>query len=376
MRRAFTLTALVALVGCAALAPPGLAQGDGEDAPPPTELWQEYPLEESAPGEAPRRDPEAGLPTAEPSSESDDGIGATAIVLAVGLAALAFAAGWLAARTLRTRRGRAVPQARPEPMPVLHVAEPAEMEPTRAAVAPAPTPGPHLREAGGDLAIGYTTFAEAKASRDAETRAVARRLAATCADRGLVLQKVVGDAKSYSGPDLDRPGLGHALDRLSSGEASCLVVASLDQLSRSPAGLGRLIEWLGERHVRLVVSDIGLDTSTAEGRLAARTLVTVGSAERQKLDQRTRKGLEAARQGRRRSGRPAVADRPSLQRRIAEMRASGMTLQAIADTLNEEGVPTLRGGALWRPSSVQAAAGYKRPSSRAKPSSSKRSGNG
>ena len=43
------------------------------------------------------------------------------------------------------------------------------------------------------------------------------------------------------------------------------------------------------------------------------------------------------------------------------MRASGMTLQAIADTLNREGVPTIRGGALWRPSSVQAATGYKRP---------------
>jgi hypothetical protein len=43
------------------------------------------------------------------------------------------------------------------------------------------------------------------------------------------------------------------------------------------------------------------------------------------------------------------------------MRASGMTLQAIADTLNGEGVPTLRGGAKWRPSSVQAATGYKRP---------------
>jgi hypothetical protein len=40
-----------------------------------------------------------------------------------------------------------------------------------------------------------------------------------------------------------------------------------------------------------------------------------------------------------------------------------MTLQAIADVLNEEGVPTLRGGAKWRPSSVQRAAGYRRPAS-------------
>jgi hypothetical protein len=38
-----------------------------------------------------------------------------------------------------------------------------------------------------------------------------------------------------------------------------------------------------------------------------------------------------------------------------------MTLQAIADELNDEGIPTVRGGAKWRPSSVQTALGYKRP---------------
>jgi len=36
------------------------------------------------------------------------------------------------------------------------------------------------------------------------------------------------------------------------------------------------------------------------------------------------------------------------------MRKRGMTLRAIADKLNEEGVPTLRGGHQWRPSSVRA----------------------
>jgi hypothetical protein len=60
-------------------------------------------------------------------------------------------------------------------------------------------------------------------------------------------------------------------------------------------------------------------------------------------------------------GGGSVKDQPALQQRIAEMRKSGMTLQAIADTLNAEGVPTVRGGARWRPSSVQTASGYKRP---------------
>ena len=60
-------------------------------------------------------------------------------------------------------------------------------------------------------------------------------------------------------------------------------------------------------------------------------------------------------------GRSAVADVPELKARIVAMRERGMTLQAIADALNAEGVPTLRGGALWRPSSVQRATGYRRP---------------
>lgn len=44
-------------------------------------------------------------------------------------------------------------------------------------------------------------------------------------------------------------------------------------------------------------------------------------------------------------------ERELLRRRIAAMRAEGMTLQAIADQLNGEGVPNPR-GQRWRPSSV------------------------
>ena len=69
--------------------------------------------------------------------------------------------------------------------------------------------------------------------------------------------------------------------------------------------------------------------------------------------------LQAPRNGRPR-GRPALADDPELVERITSMRAHGMTLQGIADQLNEEGVPTVRGGVEWRPSSVRGGLGYKR----------------
>jgi hypothetical protein len=73
----------------------------------------------------------------------------------------------------------------------------------------------------------------------------------------------------------------------------------------------------------------------------------------------THNGLHTPRNGRPRK-RPALADNPELVERIVQMRAQGMTLQAIADRLNEEGVPTVRGGTEWRPSSVRSGLGYKR----------------
>jgi DNA invertase Pin-like site-specific DNA recombinase len=224
-----------------------------------------------------------------------------------------------------------------------------------------PGPPTGIPQSERELALGYTTFPDRRRAVSPESRYQARRISAACEVRGLSLHKLVGDVESYRGPDLDRPGLKHALDMLSAGQASCLVVTGLDRLSSSAANLGTVLEWLDQIGARLVVIDIDLDTATEEGSLAARALMRVGALERRAgiapaarppLPQRPSTGR----------GRPAVADLPLLQRRIATMRASGMTLQAIADTLNREGVPTLRGGVKWRPSSVQAATGYKRPS--------------
>ena len=109
----------------------------------------------------------------------------------------------------------------------------------------------------------------------------------------------------------------------------------------------------------MIALDYELDTSTAAGELAASALIRVGDWERGQIAERTRPGLTAIRTT---AAKPAsVRDDPQLSARIGTMRAQGLSLQAISDTLNAEGVPTLRGGTHWRPSSVQAATGYKRP---------------
>ena len=130
------------------------------------------------------------------------------------------------------------------------------------------------------------------------------------------------------------------------------------------------MEWFRDAGAGLVALDLGVDTSTPAGHEVAATLITLGDWERERIARRTRSGLAEVRASGRPTGRPKVSDRPDLVERITAMRAANMTLQAIADQLNAEGVPTLRGGAMWRPSSVQAALGYRRPAPAARATSS------
>jgi DNA invertase Pin-like site-specific DNA recombinase len=341
MRTWVVLALLIALCGVAA--PPAGAAAQGAD--PPTERWEEYPLDETAPSLPPDADegavPEAARPVL---ADEEDGGGVPAAAL-LGLALVALLVGAAALGLLpRVRRRRATDRSASEPHAL-----------------PLPAPAPTGNGAAKRPALGYTIVANPGEGERARLRDEAKLLQDACHEHGLVLGKLVRDLETRAGPDLRRPGLTYALERLAAKDYECLVVSRLDRLTTSAANLGVLLRMLTEREARLIVVDIGLDTGTADGRVAAEALVTVGSLDAKKIAERTRKGLEAARSGRRSSGRPAVADRPSLKQRIVDMRENGMTLQAIADTLNDEGVPTVRGGAKWRPSSVQAAAGYKRP---------------
>jgi DNA invertase Pin-like site-specific DNA recombinase len=211
-------------------------------------------------------------------------------------------------------------------------------------------------------ALGYASVSpHANGSAHDELIAQAEAIARACDERGLELVYVARETDAAAGTNGERPGLRHVLERIAAGDATCLVVSGLDRLGGSAAAIGTLVSWFESDGRRLVAADLDLDTDTRTGKLAARALAAAGQLESRKLAERTRRGLAAARAKGALGGRPSVADRPELRRRIELMRAEGMTLQAIADELNARGVPTLRGGALWRPSSVQAAAGYRRP---------------
>jgi DNA invertase Pin-like site-specific DNA recombinase len=262
-------------------------------------------------------------------------------------------------------------EAAPEPPPI----EAAEPPPVEAAAKPPPVEAPQeppveaVEEAPVTVAtraLGYATLPSAVGGEQHQLQAQVRSIQDRCADLSIDLVDIVRE-REVEGRALDRPGLSLLIERIAAGDANCLVVAALGRLSHSVAELGTIVKWLERNEIRLIAVDLNLDTASSGGRLTARALASVASLERDRLSERTRKGLAAARDKRRASAEAAAggspnASWPQVSKRIAAMRADGMTLQAIADQLNAEGVPTPRGGAKWRPSSVQTAAGYKRRS--------------
>jgi DNA invertase Pin-like site-specific DNA recombinase len=224
----------------------------------------------------------------------------------------------------------------------------ATVEPPRECLAP------------GHRVIGYVTVSSDTGIGDGDGSSAAIR--AMCDRSGWELVEIVRDRDV--GPTLERPALGYALQRIAHGQADGLVVSDMQRLSRSIVDLGALMAWFRNARAALIALDLDIDTSTPRGRRVASTLITLSDHAQRRIAHRTRIGL-AELGGNRRPGRPAVQQDPELLERIAAMRAGGMTLQAIADELNVEGVPTLRGGRMWRPSSIQAALGYRRPGPRA-----------
>lgn len=181
---------------------------------------------------------------------------------------------------------------------------------------------------------------------------------------GWELVELIPD-EGESGKDLERPGLKRALELIAAGDADGLAVSKLDRLSRSVIDFSDLLEWFEQAGARFVALDLKVDTTTPSGRMIASILIVIAQWERETIAARTKAGLAAKRAQRQPTGRPSVADRPELLERIQQMRhAERMSLKAIADQLNLEGVPTLRGAGQWRPSSVQSASGYKRPKPR------------
>ncbi|MGH3808916.1 MAG: recombinase family protein [Pseudonocardiaceae bacterium] len=160
--------------------------------------------------------------------------------------------------------------------------------------------------------------------------------------------------EGWSGKNLDRPALARLLDRITAGDR--LVVAKLDRLSRSTLDFAQLLKRSGEEGWSVVVLELDLDTGTAIGHFVVSILAAVAELERGLISERTSAALQAAKA---RGQRLGVGNRQmtveTLEAIVMLREVENLSMGAIAARLNQEGVPTARGGAKWHPSTVRSA---------------------
>lgn len=161
------------------------------------------------------------------------------------------------------------------------------------------------------------------------------------------LRHDVASGKSLRRRDM----LGETLRDLAAGKAEALVVAKLDRLSRSVLDFAGIMETAADEKWSLVVLDLGVDTTTANGELVANIMISMAQWERRIIGDRTRSALKAVKARGTHVGRKSGVSVETL-RLIRALRSSGLSWQKVADALTAEGVPTGQGGA-WHAATIR-----------------------
>lgn len=164
----------------------------------------------------------------------------------------------------------------------------------------------------------------------------------------------------YSGAELwDRPLLSRDRNDIRAGTFQALICYAVDRLSRSIAHLAILDEECRRANCELIFVTEELDC-TAEGRLLQSIKSYVAEVEREKIRERTMRGIRSKwldgqsvfmahklfgyRLNQEKSHYDVEAREAAIVRRIFDLLLSGHSTHQIARMLNSEGIPSPRGG--------------------------------
>jgi len=109
--------------------------------------------------------------------------------------------------------------------------------------------------------------------------------------------------ESASGISRSRPEFDRLFDSLRAGDT--LIVWRFDRLGRSVSHLVNLVERLHAKKVELQSLAEGIDTGSAMGEVVFTVIAAFAQMERRLISERTRAGIAAARQHKRRWGKPS-----------------------------------------------------------------------
>lgn len=156
-------------------------------------------------------------------------------------------------------------------------------------------------------------------------------------------QKIFDD--KISGSRSERPGLAKALEMLRDGDT--LVVWKLDRLGRSVKNLVDLVGELQNQGIQFKSLTDAIDTSTPSGRFFFHVMASLAEMERELTVERTRAGLEVARQLGRKGGRSRKMTDSKIES-AKKLLANGVPPRDVAKNLGVS-VPTLY---RWIPASA------------------------
>lgn len=124
-----------------------------------------------------------------------------------------------------------------------------------------------------------------------------------------------------SGKSFERMGLDAAISALKAGDM--LVVWRLDRLGRSLIKLIELMEALGNRGIEFRSLSENIDTSSSGGRLVFHMMAALAEFERSLISERTRAGMQAARERGRHLGRPPSLTPEQVDEAIVAVEVNG-----------------------------------------------------
>lgn len=182
------------------------------------------------------------------------------------------------------------------------------------------------------MMIGYARVSTQDQNLDLQTEALTR---AGC-------EKIYED--KISGVRAERPGLIRALEMLREGDT--LVVWKLDRLGRS---VKQLVDMVGELHqqgIQFKSLTDAIDTGTPAGRFFFHVMASLAEMERELIIERTRAGLDAARQLGRKGGRKRLMTQSKVDS-AKKLLLNGVPVREVAKNLGVS-LPTLY---RWLPAS-------------------------
>ncbi|WP_139007399.1 recombinase family protein [Arthrobacter crystallopoietes] len=150
-----------------------------------------------------------------------------------------------------------------------------------------------------------------------------------------------------------RPLMLQALADLKAGKYAGLAVSKLDRLSRNMEDGTRLLADSQRQGWRIVCLDLGVDTATIMGAGMYNMALNFAEIERKFIGKRTKDAMAKLKETKH-VGRPRALPAETIAQAV-QLRETGLTLKAIADQLNADGVPSASGSPDWSVAKVQSA---------------------